>query len=141
MNVNLTELVSIDEETNQMTTTSMHVAWLFGVSHDEITDLIDRPYFSESFNDQNFLVHFIEIAGEENKPLHRFNDVYKLTSDGFEVVAMAFSDKALRYEKELFRKAFFPAMADSQNKFEEKAEEVGLEVHELKAELLKEASI
>lgn len=88
----------VEVENGKPVTTSLKVAEYFGKDHrNVIRDIRDKviPYVSEKFNALNFeLVTYTDAKGEQ-RPM------YKLTRDGFTMVAMGYTGaKAMKFKED-----------------------------------------
>lgn len=85
---------------NTVYTTSIEVADYFGKRHDNVLRVIDNLGCSEKFNTLNFeVVEYIDNKGEKRR-------MYRMTRDGFTLVAMGFTSKKAVLFKEAYIEAF-----------------------------------
>ncbi|MCV6588694.1 MAG: Rha family transcriptional regulator [Marinobacterium sp.] len=98
--LNPLDLISIDN--NSATTTSFKVAKVFGKQHKDVLRKLERLECSSEFTERNFTLCFKNNELQNGKP----QPYYKMTQNGFAILAMGFTGtKAMKF-KEDFLAAF-----------------------------------
>jgi Rha family phage regulatory protein len=96
----MNELVKINSETNNATTTSLVVAEAFGKRHDHVLRDIDDLKCSKEF----YLLNFGEISYRD--AMNREQRAYEMTKNGFSILVMGYNgDRAFQF-KEAFISEF-----------------------------------
>ena len=101
-NAETVNLVSV--ENNQVVTTSLRIADIFGKQHKDVLKAVKSLECSEDFHKRNFALMQKPIKignGAERK-----SPMYRITRDGFMFLVMGFTGKAAARWKEAYIKAF-----------------------------------
>ena len=96
----MTDLVQISKQTGKVVTTSLKVAEVFEISHDNVLQAIRNLECSREFVALNFQ------ANTYKDRFNRSHPMYEMTRDGFTFLAMGFTGKKAAQFKEDYIKAF-----------------------------------
>lgn len=96
----MTDLVQISKQTGKVVTTSLKVAEVFEIRHDNVLQAIRNLECSREFVALNFQ------ANTYKDRFNRSHPMYEMTRDGFTFLAMGFTGKKAAQFKEDYIKAF-----------------------------------